>query len=156
MTAVQDRPRADAGARRRAERPKPSRTARLRVSARIARRQVRRAWVSSLLIMSLIALPIAGMAGVAVMVSSTFATPAERVAVELGRMSAWVEPVWAADAGFWQDPEDPYEYGNESQWGGSDGSTEPDPTADPARVLAPGTEIVPVSFGDERIETLST
>lgn len=155
MTAVQDRPRADAGARRRAERPKPSRTARLRVSARIARRQVRRAWVSSLLIMSLIALPIAGMAGVAVMVSSTFATPAERVTVQLGRMSAWVEPVWAADAGFWQDPEDPYEYGNESQWGGSDGSTEPDPTADPARVLDPGTEIVPLSFGDERIETVA-
>ncbi|MGA6127258.1 MULTISPECIES: FtsX-like permease family protein [unclassified Microbacterium] len=154
MTAVQDRPRADAGTRRRVERPKPSRTARLRVSARIARRQVRRTWVSSLLIMTLIALPIAGMAGVAVMVSSSFATPTERVNAELGRMSAYVEPLWAADAGFWQNPEDPYEYGNASQWGGSDGSTEPDPSADPASVLAPGTEIVPVSFGDERIETV--
>ncbi|MFI8634030.1 FtsX-like permease family protein [Microbacterium sp. NPDC077663] len=155
MTAVQDRPRADAGARRRTERPKPSRTARLRVSVRIARRQVRRTWVSSLLIMSLIALPIAGMAGVAVMVSSTFATPAERVMVELGRMSAWVEPLWPAESGFWQKPDDPYEYGNASQWGGSDGSSTAELPSDPTAALAPGTEVVPVSFGEERIETVA-
>jgi len=155
MTTLRDRSRADAGARRRAERPKPSRTARMRVSARIARRQVRRAWVSSLLIMSLIALPIAGMAGVAVVVSSTFATPAERVTVELGRMSAWVEPLWSAESGFWQKPDDPYEFGNSSQWGGSDGSSEPELSADPRAALPPGTEIVPVSSGDERIETVA-
>jgi len=155
MTTLRDRPRADAGERRRVERPRPSRTARIRVSARIARRQVRRAWVSSLLIMSLIALPIAGMAGVAVVVSSTFATPAERVTVELGRMSAWVEPLWSAESGFWQKPDDPYEFGNSSQWGGSDGSSEPELSADPRTALPPGTEIVPVSSGDERIETVA-
>ncbi|CAL4858865.1 FtsX-like permease family protein [Microbacterium sp. MM2322] len=155
MTTLRDRPRADAGERRRVERPRPSRTARIRVSARIARRQVRRAWVSSLLIMSLIALPIAGMAGVAVVVSSTFATPAERVNVELGRMSAWVEPLWSAESGFWQKPDDPYEFGNSSQWGVSDGSSEPELSADPRTALPPGTEIVPVSSGDERIETVA-
>lgn len=155
MTAVQDRPRADAGTRRRVERPEPSRTARMRVAVRIARRQVRRTWVSSLLIMALIALPIAGMAGVAVLVSSTFATPAERVAVELGKMSAWVEPLWPAESGFWQTPDDPYEYGNASQWGSSDGSSTAELPSNPTAALEPGTEIVPISFGEERIETVA-
>ncbi|WP_020097958.1 FtsX-like permease family protein [Microbacterium sp. 11MF] len=156
MTTVRDRPRADAGARRRAERPKPSRTARMRVAVRIARRQVRRAWVSSLLIMSLIALPIAGMAGVAVFISSTFSTPAERVNVELGRMSAWVEPMWPAASGFRQMPDDPYTHGNESTWGSEtiDDETAELPT-DPTNALPAGTEIVPVSSGEERVETIA-
>ncbi|MFJ6678458.1 FtsX-like permease family protein [Microbacterium sp. NPDC091382] len=150
MTAVQDRPRADAGARRRAEQPKSSRTARMRVSVRIARRQVRRTWVSSLLIMALIALPIAGMAGVAVFVSSTFSTAAERVDVELGRMEAWVAPLGTADAGFWQVPTDPYSSGYGSSWAtGQEQIT----AVDPASALPAGTEIVKVSEGRERIAT---
>ncbi|WP_065571536.1 ABC transporter permease [Microbacterium oleivorans] len=156
MTAVHDRPRADAGARRRAEKPKPSRAARVRVSVRIARRQVRRAWVSSLLIMSLIALPIAGMAGMAVLVSSTFSTAAERVNVELGRMSAWVEPMWPAESGFWQVPDDPYTHGNESTWGsGAMGDETGEMPTDPTNALAAGTEIVPLSSGEERVETVA-
>ena len=134
MTAVQDRPRADAGARRRAERPTPSRTARVRVAVRIARRQVRRAWVSSLLIMTLIALPIAGMAGVAVYVASMIATPAERVAVQLGEMQGWVEPIGVPDAGFWQAPDEPYSYGYGTgpEW---TSEAEGEPLSDPTSAL---------------------
>lgn len=150
MTAVQDRPRADAGARRRVERPKPSRTARTRVSVRIARRQVRRTWVSSLLIMSLIALPIAGMAGVAVYVASMMPTVDERLSADLGRMEAWVAPLGAADAGFWQAPTDPYSFGYGDDWANGD---EEVTTVDPVSVLPAGAEVVKVSSGRERVET---
>ncbi|MEW1835486.1 ABC transporter permease [Microbacterium sp. NPDC079995] len=150
MTAVQDRPRAGAGARRRTERPKPSRTARLRVSVRIARRQVRRTWVSSLLIMSLIALPIAGMAGVAVFVASMMPTVDERLSADLGQMEAWVAPLGAADAGFWQVPTDPYTSGYGDGWGSGN---EEVTAVDPVSVLPAGTEILKVSNGRERIET---
>ncbi|MDT0180846.1 hypothetical protein Q9S36_11640 [Microbacterium sp. ARD31] len=152
MTAVQDRPRADAGTRRRVERPKPSRTARLRVAVRIARRQVRRAWVSSLLIMTLIALPIAGMAGVAVYVASMIATPAERVAVQLGEMQGWVEPIGVPDAGFWQAPDEPYSYGYGTgpEW---TSEAEGEPLSDPTSALPAGTETIEVSQGRERVQT---
>ena len=154
MTAVQDRPRADAGARRRAEQPKSSRTARMRVSVRIARRQVRRTWVSSLLIMALIALPIAGMAGVAVYVASVIATPRERLNVTLGQMSARLDPIAEPGSGFWQAPYDVSTYGVGQEWGGGGPVSDGLPT-DPREALPAGATVVPVSSGSERIETRS-
>ncbi len=153
MTAVQDRPRADAGTRRRVERPKPSRTARLRVAVRIARRQVRRTWVSSLLIMALIALPIAGMAGVAVYVNSMIATPEERMDVSLGQMAGRLVPMAEPGSGFWQAPYDLSESGVGDDWGGVGAEADVLPT-DPRSALPAGATAVPVSSGRERIETV--
>ena len=144
MTAVQDRPRADAGTRRRVEPPKPSRAARLRVAVRIARRQVRRTWVSSLLIMALIALPIAGMAGVAVYVNSMIATPEERMDVSLGQMAGRLVPMAEPGSGFWQAPYDLSESGVGDDWGGGVAAADALPT-DPRAALPAGASAVPGS-----------
>ncbi|WP_394289031.1 FtsX-like permease family protein [Microbacterium sp.] len=151
MTEVQERRRTDAAPQTRVQPSKRSRSARFRVSARIARRQVRRTWVSSLLIMTLIALPIAGMAGVAVYVASMIGSTEERVAVELGRMEAWVQPAGVPGEDFWQVPDQVWWTGY-----GTDMSSEvPEGAipADPISALPAGTEVIPISEGDERIET---
>jgi putative ABC transport system permease protein len=153
MTEVQERRRADAATpTTRVKPPKRSRSARLRVSARIARRQVRRTWVSSLLIMTLIALPIAGMAGVAVYVASMIGTTQERVAVELGRMEGWVQPAGVPGEGFWQAPVNVWwtGYGG-MEWNGV--PPEGEVPADPIDALPAGAEVIEVSGGQERIET---
>ncbi|GAA3910427.1 FtsX-like permease family protein [Microbacterium invictum] len=128
-----------------------SRTAGWRVAGRLAYRQVRRTWVSSLLIMILIALPIAGMSAVAVYVDSMLATPAEKADVELGQMEAWVEPAGVPDSGFWQAPEFPWwtGYGTSNTGEIPDGEIPVDPLA----ALPAGTETVAVSTGQTRIET---
>ncbi|MFT4215203.1 MAG: ABC transporter permease [Microbacterium sp.] len=129
----------------------PSRAARWRVAVRLARRQVRRTWVSSLLIVALVALPIAGMTGLAVFVDSMIGTSAEKTTAELGQMQAWVQPGGVPDAGFWQAP-------NEIYWTGYATSYEPPegeiPTS-PIAALPPGTETIPVSRDQERIETVA-
>jgi len=123
----------------------------MRVSARIARRQVRRTWVSSLLIMTLIALPIAGMAGVAVYVASMIGTTEERADVELGRMQAWVQSAGVPDEGFWQAPDNMWMTGYGTDYSGEipDGEFPTDPTS----VLPAGTQTVAISQGEVRIET---
>lgn len=131
-----------------------SRWARWRVAARLARRQVRRTWVSSLLIATLVALPIAGMVGAAVFVDSMIGTPSERADVALGRMQAWVAPAGVPDAGFWQMPSEPH-------WNGypldADGSSVEQPEgeipADPLAALPAGTETVYIGEGQARVET---
>ena len=152
MTEVQERRRTDAATpATRVKPPKRSRSARLRVSARIARRQVRRTWVSSLLIMTLIALPIAGMAGAAVYVDSMIATPEERADVELGRMQAWVGAAGVPGEGFWQAPDQVWMTGYGSDFSGE--IPEGEFPTDPTSALPAGTRTVPISQGEIRIET---
>lgn len=134
--------------------PDTSRAARWRVTLRLAQRQVRRARSSSVLIVLLVALPIAGMAGVAVYVDSLIATPEERVSVELGGMQAWVAPAGVPGAGLWQDPSSPWNSGYAVDAGTS---TAPDGEvpADIDGVLPRGTEAIPVTEGQTRIETVT-
>jgi hypothetical protein len=124
------------------------------VAVRLARRQVRRTWVSSLLIMTLVALPIAAMAGAAVFVDSMIGTPEERADVELGRMAAWVQPAGVPDAGFWQAPGEPFWNGYPAR---ADGSSVEQPAgeipADPLAALPAGAETVPIGAGQVRIDT---
>ncbi|CAN7408488.1 ABC transporter permease [Microbacterium sp. LjRoot45] len=130
-----------------------SRWSRWRVAVRLARRQVRRTWVSSLLIATLVALPIAGLAGAAVFVDSMMGSPEEKASVELGRMQAWVQPVGVPGAGMWQMPTEPQWTGYAAQ--GEAGWVEPEgeiPT-DPFDALPAGTESVYVGEGRVRIET---
>lgn len=131
-----------------------SRWARWRVAVRLARRQVRRTWVSSLLIMTLVALPIAAMAGAAIFVDSMIGTPEERADVELGRMAAWVQPAGVAGAGFWQAPGEPFwnGYPRDADGGGGEQPEGEIPT-DPLDALPAGTETVPIGSGQVRIDT---
>lgn len=147
--------RVDAGRRRPAKTKDRSRLARRRVAVRLAYRQVRRTWASSLLIVLLIALPIAGMAGVAVFVDSSTATPEDRLTVQLGQMEAWVQPMGVPDAGFWQAPDDPWWNGYPITADGSWQEPEGEPLDDPTEALPAGTETVALSEGNARIETAS-
>lgn len=136
----------------RARRESGAYRARWRVAARLAHRQVRRAVSSSILIATLIALPIAAMAAFSVVTWSTSATPEESVRVELGQMQAWVQPVGVPNAGFWQAPTQPdwngYPFGG-SQMTMPDG----DPLRDPISALPRGTETIAVSEGQVRATT---
>ncbi|MDR7189147.1 MFS family permease [Microbacterium sp. BE35] len=130
-----------------------SRAARWRVAVRMAQRQLRRAWVSSVLVTTLVALPIAGMTGFLIFTASAIASPEERTAAELGDMEAWIAPSGVPGAGFWQVPTEP-------EWNGypidADGvMTMPDgePLDDPTGLLAAGTEVLPVSRGMVSVAT---
>ncbi|QLD12454.1 FtsX-like permease family protein [Microbacterium oleivorans] len=134
--------------------PETSRAARWRVTLRLAQRQVRRGRASSILIVLLVALPIAGMSGVAVYVDSLIATPEERVSAELGGMQAWVAPVGVPGAGLWQDPTSPSnsEYVVDT---GASSAPEGAVRTDIDGVLPAGTEAIPVTEGQARIETVT-
>lgn len=126
---------------------------RWRVSARMARRQLRRAWVSSVLVTTLVALPIAGMSAFVVFAMSSIATPAERVAVELGRMEAWIKPVAVPEAGFWQVPSEPEWNGYPIEPNGAMTIPDGSPLDDPTTMLPAGTEVVELSNGTATVQT---
>ncbi|WP_235008222.1 FtsX-like permease family protein [Microbacterium timonense] len=109
--------------------------------------------MSSTLVATLVALPIAGMTAFLIISMSSIATPAERVVVELGRMQAWIKPLGVPDAGFWQVPSEP-------EWNGypidADGAmTIPDgtPIPDPTTVLPPGTDTIALTEGTATVRT---
>ncbi len=156
MTEVLERSdavRSKPGRKAPAPAPKPSRIARWRVSARLAARQVRRTWVSSLLILLLIALPIAGMSAVAVYVGSMFGTVAEKADAELGQMQAWLQPAGVPGAGMWQVPDNAYWTGYPTNDDGSWTDPEGEIPADPLAALPSGTEVVKLSSSQVKIDT---
>lgn len=149
MTTARTRTRHPARRRRRA-----GALSRWRVSARLARRQAARTRLSSLLVVILVALPIAGMTGFAVWAMSSVSTPEERARVELGRMQAWVAPAGVPDAGFWQAPTEPEWHGYPVGADGVSEALEGVPLEDPAAALPPGTEVVEiVERGTVRVRT---
>ncbi len=131
-----------------------SRASRWRVALRLAQRQVRRTRASSLLVMLLVGLPIAGMSGAAVYVDSLVATPEERVRAELGAMQAWVDPVGVPGAGLWQDPVYPLSHGYPVEEDGSMRVPEGEDRTDIDGALPDGTQAIPLSQGNVRIETV--
>lgn len=151
MTEVIERADADAGAAAATAARRPahasSRTIRWRVATRLARRQVRRAWGSSLLVVLLVMLPIAGMAAAAVLVDSSQGTPEERVRAELGQMQAWVQPSWPAGSQTYQSPTEPTWTSSYDQGAGAE------VPVDPFAALPAGTEAIEVSEGRERVRT---
>ncbi|MCR2814955.1 ABC transporter permease [Microbacterium jiangjiandongii] len=70
---------------------------RLRADLRLASRQVRRAWASSLLVMTLIALPMALVSGGIVFGVSHMPTTEETLTAELGQADSWVAVVYGPD-----------------------------------------------------------
>lgn len=132
-----------------------SRASRWRATTRIAVRQVRRAWTSSLLIVALVALPIMAMTGVSIYVASRWASPQERITAGLGSMQAWVQPAGAPNSGLWQVPWNPRWTGYVSPGKSSSGGGIPDADAprDPRAALPAGTEVVQISRGQVRLTT---
>ncbi|MFC8680994.1 FtsX-like permease family protein [Microbacterium ureisolvens] len=128
-------------------RRRPAGTARWRIALRLARRQLQRAWVSSLLVTTLVALPIAGMTGFLVYSASTIATPQERTAAELGGMAAWIAPTGVPGEGFWQVPGEPEWTGYPIDDDGVMTMPRGEPLDDPTGLLPAGTEILEISRG---------
>jgi len=83
---------------------------RLRVELRLARRQTARAWGSSLLVVALVAMPMALLSGGVIFAFSRFATPDQRVASELGQSDAWLQIVNGPDPSLFQNSNDPWAY----------------------------------------------
>ncbi|MDL9980362.1 FtsX-like permease family protein [Microbacterium sp. ASV49] len=132
---------------------RPSGAARWRVAARLARRQVWRTKLSSLLVLTLVALPIAAITTYLVVAMSSMPTPQEKTAVELGRMQAWIAAVSVPGEGCWQVPDDPTTNGYPTDASG--GYTFPDgaPLSDPTTLLPAGTDTVELTTGSVRTDT---
>lgn len=124
-------------------------TARWAVALRLARRQLRRTYLSSLLVAALVLLPIAALTAYAVIGMSGVPSPQERADVELGRTKAWIAATGLPGAGFWQAPTDP-------DWTGyPDDGQVPDgvPLDDPTHLLPAGTEALRTIDSDVRVTT---
>jgi len=127
--------------------------ARWRVAARMARRQIRRARLSSLLVATLIALPIAAMSGFIVYTSSLIGTPQEKTTVELGGMQAWIAPAGVPGEGFWQTPWEPEWTGYPIDDDGSMQIPQGAPVDDPMTTLPAGTPFLLLREGMAALET---
>ncbi|MFD4959923.1 FtsX-like permease family protein [Microbacterium sp. NPDC058389] len=155
MTGVLDAPVADLVAEPRdaATRGRSSAWARWRVAVRLARRQVWRAKGASALVMALVALPVAGLSGAAIVWQSNEPTPEQRAALELGGNAAWIEALDNADPTRWQSVDQPWDNDVVRADGGraiAQGGPVPD---DPAGLLPPGTELFTVVEGSLGVET---
>lgn len=106
-------PAPDGGERTRAEVAAHSRRggwSRRRVELRLAARQARRAWPTSLLVIALVALPMTLIAGAATFAASHAGTTEQKVVAELGRTDSWLMIVGGADPTRHQMASDPYWY----------------------------------------------
>jgi putative ABC transport system permease protein len=115
------------------------RLARERIALTIARRTSVRARGRSILIAAMVALPIAGMAGAALVATSMSPTAAERITTELGNTQAQLRIVSPPNSSLVQTPN-----GLTFNWGNTDGSVSDEPTEQPASLFAPGTRILPI------------
>lgn len=127
--------------------------ARWRIAGRLAQRQVRRTISSSVMIVALIALPIAGMTAFSVVMWSMQPTSEQQVQAELGEMEAWVQPIGVADSGFWQAPTQPMWNGYPYESDGQVIMPEGEPLTDPLSALPAGTETISAVEGHARANT---
>lgn len=124
--------------------------ARWRVAARLARRQVRRALPSSLLIGTMMMLPIATMTAYSVVAASTIASPEEQATIELGQTQSWIGVRGLPGNGFWQAPTQPEFFGYPATMrDGPEGS----PVDDPTTLLPEGTQAIKVVEATVRATT---
>ncbi len=129
--------------------------ARLRADLRLARRQVWRTRGSSLLVLLLVALPVAGMTGGAVFWQSHIATRAQEVGFELGSMASRIEIVGGEDPTRVQSVDSTWDWSVATR---DDGETPVHPEqpapADPSGVVPADSEIFEVSeYGWARVAT---
>ncbi|WP_255482278.1 hypothetical protein [Pseudarthrobacter sp. NBSH8] len=118
------------------------------VAVRMARRDIRRHKGRSLLIILLIMLPLAGMAGAAALVQSTQETAAERVQYQLGATQARFRPMPMANGVMVQDPVEELQI-TTNNW-----DTNPDFTpADPQDAIPAGYDVLTESTLDLTAES---
>lgn len=129
--------------------------ARLRVDLRLARRQVRHTPGSSALVVSLVALPVALLTGLAVFAASHIGTPEQLAEFELGQTQAWIGVAGGPDPSRWQAVDQPWNNGVDM---GDDGITPVHPAQptpeDPTAALPPGIRIIPLA--EETLTNLET
>ncbi|MFJ6653222.1 FtsX-like permease family protein [Microbacterium sp. NPDC091313] len=113
----------------------------------MARRQVLRTKLSSLLVIVLVALPIAAMSAFAVFSASSVPNAAERVIVDLGRTQAWIAPGGVPGAGLWQAPTEPAWTGYPLNTDGTYAPPVGSPPADPTQALPKGTRTIETTEG---------
>lgn len=119
-----------------------------RVAVRMARRDIRRHKGRSLLIILLIMLPVAGMAGAATLIQSTQESAAERVQYQLGTTQARFRPMPMANGVMVQDPVE------ELRITTSDWDTNPDFTpTDPRDAIPAGYDVLTESTLDLTAES---
>lgn len=128
---------------------------RLRADVRLARRQVWRAKGSSALVIALVALPVAGLAGAATFWQSHQLSPAQKVVLELGANESWIEVNGGPDPSRWQAIDQPYDNGidYDSDSGVPVNPELPVPTGLPASV-PDGAIVLPSQlYGSAAVET---
>ena len=125
------------------------RLARLRIAVTIARRSSLRSVGTSALIVSLIALPIAGIAGVLVVASSMQPTVGERLDYQLGNNQALLRTVVPAGYPIEQNP-----FNADAWFPKSDSQEWPtNPLTSPVDVLPTGTRILPIFSATATVAT---
>lgn len=148
MSTTRERPRATDGDETRATASahgRRGRWSRRRVELRLAARQARRAWPASLLVITLVALPMTLISGAAVFASSRMPSPDEKVVTELGTTESWLTVVGGADPSRQQSAEDPGWYDVDRRDDGEPVNPELDPLDDPTGLVPPGTSLLEVS-----------
>lgn len=143
MSATSEAP-ADAGA---AGGPRPSRGSRWRAALRLARRQVRRDWRTSLLVTALVALPLAAVAAGAVSYDSHQPGPGQDARAEVGKTAAWLQIVGAPDPTRQQWLDDP------SVLSYSGSGSEDEPPTSVSGVVPAGTELLTLTQANAGVET---
>lgn len=158
------RPQRHRGARRQPARPRylrgaaPRETNRLRLTIsewrlalRIARRAVWRSRGTSLIVVLMVLLPVAGFSAAAVIIHSSLPTPSEKIAAELGSTEAKVLAWYPPDPELTQDPFDPGHVVHMSDDNPPDGRS-PDDAAVRA-LFPPNTRIVKIDNSSVRAVT---
>ena len=140
-------PASDGGERTRAEISAHGRRggwSRRRVELRLAARQARRAWPTSLLVIALVALPMVLISGAATFAASRAGTTEQKVASELGHTDSWLMIVGGADPTRHQMASDPYWYEVDRDDDGMPVHPELPPPSD-IRGLVPDAELLEVA-----------
>lgn len=127
--------------------------ARVRVELRLARRQAVRAWTSSLLVVSLVALPMALLSGAAIFGFSRMATPEQRITAELGQADAWLQIVGGPDPSLRQEPSDPWWFTVARDDENVPINPALPPIDDPIALLPPGTRTIEIAERSGAAET---
>ncbi|WP_156762209.1 ABC transporter permease [Microbacterium karelineae] len=118
-----------------------------RIALKMAVRQSLRSWPSSLLIVLLIFLPMAGVAGAVTLATSIGPTPQQRVDAELGNADAWVQAVSMGE-GMRQQLDEPT-----SSYSTGPASDEGIPPADDVRAHIDADRLIEIAHGDAVVET---
>lgn len=123
-----------------------------RVELRLAQRQVRRAWPTSLLIIALVTLPIVLIAGSAVFFSSRIPSTVQKITAELGQTDAWFTIVGGPDPSRSQAVDSPYNF--EIEYGLDGDPVNPElPEPDEVSGIPTGTPVLTVAHAEVTAKT---